>query len=100
MKGEAGLPLGGEQDIAAEGRLVPGNLDRPADNGLAGGEVTPLIKFAVVRQKHLGDDAEQPSAMDDDPAIIEMTAMPYRRPDDKDREELGARRDQPVELPD
>ena len=92
------LPRGGEQEIAAKGRLVPGDCDRLTDDVLSRGEVPALIEFAVVRQKHLGDDAEQPSAMDDDAAIVEMPAVPQRRPDDKDREEVAAGGDQPVEL--
>ena len=59
----------------------------------------PFIEFAVIRQKHLGHDAEQASAMDDDAAIVEMPAVPQRRADDKHREEVAACREQPIDLP-
>ncbi len=59
----------------------------------------PLVKFAVIRQKHLGNDAEQPTPVDHRAAIIEMPAVPQRRPDDEHRQEIPARIDQPVDLP-
>src|ERR1700738_5155943 len=88
VEGESRISPSGEQKITAKRRLVPGDLDQPADDVFSGGEVPPLIKFPVVRQKHLGHDPQQPAAMDDDAAIVEMPAVPQRRPDDKDREEV------------
>jgi len=37
--------------------------------------------------------------MNGDAAIVEMPAVPQRRPDDKDREEVATGRDQPLQLP-
>ncbi len=37
--------------------------------------------------------------MDGDAAIVEMPAVPQRRADDKDREEVATGRDQPLQLP-
>ena len=71
MKGERRVAAGGEQQIDAEGRLMPGDRDRLPKHPLARGEVSPLVEFAIVRQKYLGDDAEQRAAVDDDAAIVE-----------------------------
>ncbi len=58
----------------------------------------PLVKFAIVRQINLWDDAEQSPAMDHQAAIVELPGRAQRRAGDKDREELAARRDQPADL--
>src|ERR1700730_349182 len=99
MKGERRVAAGGKQQIAAEWRLMPGDRDRPADDALARGEMPPLVELAVVRQEHLGDDAEQRAMVNDDAAIVEMPLERERRADDKSREELAARSDQAIELP-
>ncbi len=69
------------------------------DDVLAGGELPALVKFAVIRQIDLRHDAQQHSAMDDHAAIVEVSPVTQRRPDDKDREEVAAGRDQAIELP-
>src|ERR1700730_16893902 len=99
MKGERRVAAGGKQQIAAEWRLMPGDRDRPADDALARGEMPPLVELAVVRQKHLGDDAEQRPVVNDDAAIVEMPLQPERRTDGKNREQLTARTNQSIELP-
>ncbi len=99
VEGECRVSLSGEQQIAAKGRFVSGYFDRLADDVLAGGELPPLVKFPVIRQIDLGHDAEQRSAMDDHAAIVEMSPVTQRRPDDKDREEVAACGDQSIELP-
>ena len=59
----------------------------------------PFVKFPVIRQIYLGHDPEQLSAMDHRAAIVEVSAVPQRRPDDKDREEAATGGDQTIELP-
>jgi len=58
-----------------------------------------LVKLAIVRQKNFRDDTQKHATMDDDAAIIEVPLRPERCPDDKNREELGTRADQPIDLP-
>ncbi len=99
MERERRVSPSGEQQISAEGRFVSGYFDRLTDDVLAGGELPPLVKFPVIRQIDLGHDAEQLSAMDDDAAIVEVSAVTQRRPDGKDREEVATGGDQSIELP-
>ncbi len=99
MEGEPRISASGEQQIAAERRFVSGYLDRLTDDVLAGGELPPLVKFPVIRQIDFGHNAEQLSAMDDHAAIVEVSPVPQRRPDGKDRKEVAACGDQPIELP-
>ncbi len=99
MERESRFSPGGEQQIAAEGRLVSSYFDRLTNDVLARGELPPLVKFPVIRQIDLGHNAEQLSAMDDYAAIVEVSSVPQRRPDGKAREQVTACRDQPVELP-
>src|SRR5947208_2976432 len=99
MEGETGLAAGGKEQIAAEGCLVTGDNDRPAEDPVARGEVPSLVELTVIRQKHLGDHAKQRAAVNDDAAIVEMPVRPERRPDDKSREEVPGRTDQPIDLP-
>src|SRR5271165_7649316 len=90
--------LGREQQIAAKGSLAPSDLDRLIGDILSGGEMPALIEFAVIGQEHLGDGAEQPPAMNDHAAIVEVSSVPQWRPGDKDGEKLAAGRNQSVEL--
>src|SRR5207253_7732370 len=92
------VAAGGKQQIAPEWRLMPGDRDRPANRTLARSEMPPLVELTVIRQKHLGDDAEQRAMVNDNAAIVEVRLQPERRTDDKRREELAARADQPIEL--
>ena len=99
MKGKAGVAAGGEQKIAAERRFMAGDHDRLAGHPFARGEVPALVEFAVIWQKHLGNDAEEFTEVDRHAAIIEVPAGPEGRPDDKHREEFPAGTDQPIDLP-
>src|SRR5207253_10046429 len=92
------VAAGGKQQIAPEWRLMPGDRDRLANRALARSEMPPLVELTVIRQKQLGDDAEQRAMVNDNAAIVEMPLQPQRRTDDKRREELAARTDQSVEL--
>src|SRR5205823_5353539 len=98
MKGEGCRAAGGKQQVAAERRLIPGDRDRLANRTLARGEMPPLVELTVIRQEHLGDDAEQRAMVNDDAAIVETPLQPERRTDDKNREELAARTNQSIEL--
>ena len=98
VKGEARRAAGGEQQVAAERRLAPGERDRPAGDAFARGEMPALVEFAVIRQKDLRDDPEQLPAMDHRPRNCRDARRAQRRADGKDRETVAARADQPVEL--
>ena len=87
-----------EDQVGAERRLVPGDGDRSAAHALAGGEMPPLVEFAVIRQEDFRHDPEHMAAVDRDRAIVEPPLPPQRRPDDKDRTQVFACRDQPLDL--
>ena len=98
MKGEFVGTTGGEQQIGAERRLLPGERDRRVAQPFARGEMPPLVELAIIRQEHLRHDAEQPAAVDRDAAIVKPAAPAQWRTDDKDRRQLLAGRDEARDL--
>ena len=58
----------------------------------------PLVEFAVIRQEYFRDDSEHMAAVDRDRAIVEPPLPPQRCPDDEDRTQVFACRDQPLDL--
>ena len=74
-----------EHQVGAERRLMPGDGDRSAAHALAGGEMPPLVEFAVIRQKYFRDDPEHMAAVDRRPrncraALRAATAPRRQRP--------------------
>ena len=81
--GQARNVLGREQKVGAERGMQPAERDRLAEDAGAGGEMPPLVEFAISRQVALGHDAEDVAAMDDDRAIVDAMAKAQRRADDQ-----------------
>ena len=98
MEGKCGFTGRGEQQIGAKRRLPSGHRDGLAGHALARHEVPAFVKLAVIRQKDLGNCAEQQPAVDHDCAIVEMPARPQRRPDDEYRRQFTADFDKPADF--
>lgn len=85
---------------AANSRSVPNGAVQPATSISSPAtkapedEVPAFVEFAIVRQVGLGDDAEQPAAMDDQRAIVSPAAPAQRRAGDDDGHEVRAGGDQ------
>ena len=53
-------------------RVSPGDRNRTADDTIARGKMSALVKLAIVRQKDLRDDPHEGALVDNDAAVIEM----------------------------
>jgi hypothetical protein len=65
--------------------------DFETDNVLPRSEVTSFIELPIGRQVGFWHDAEDPSAVDYDSAVVSSTALPKRRAHDQDRHKPSRR---------
>ena len=67
---------------------MPAEGDVAAIAAVAGGEVPPLVELAVIRQVHLGHDAQKPPPVNGEGRVVEAAQVTHRSPNEQKRHEI------------
>ncbi|MBQ6643878.1 MAG: hypothetical protein IJH84_22985, partial [Saccharopolyspora sp.] len=81
--GDAGLLTVRAKYVLTTASLVVTDPDVPAADIIAWGVPATFVELTVGRQIGLRGDAEDPSPVDDDRAVVQAVAVRQRRADDK-----------------
>src|SRR5947207_864550 len=82
-----------EQQVGAEGGVLPGQRDRAARAPVAGRELARLVELAVVRQVGLRHDADQPPAAEERRAVVEAAVDRHRQADQRGERQVARARE-------